>query len=153
MDDFKIRCSAIMDIMATPKKNDIVSAGAKTYCKKWFIEKTYGKKPTIRSQYMDKGITVEDDSIDFIGHCLQQDNLIKNDKFYSDDFMTGTPDVITDDEIIEVKSSWDCFTFPLLEEEIPTKKYYYQCQGYMHLTGLKKSQINIYTDGHSRTYN
>ena len=93
---------------------------------------------------MDKGNIMEDNSIDFIAKYLNYDRLIKNDEWFENDYMTGTPDVITDNEIIEVKNSWNCFTFPLLEDNIPTKGYYYQTQGYMYLTGLKKAKL-IYT--------
>ena len=93
---------------------------------------------------MAKGEEVESLSIDFISKKLYKQPLIKNDEFFSNDYFTGTPDVITDDEIIEVKNSWNCFTFPLLDEELTNKSYYYQVQGYMHLTGLKKSKV-IYT--------
>lgn len=144
MIDFKIRCSAINSIMTKPKKDRLVSAGAETYCKKWYTEQIYGRKEEVSSKYMFKGNSVEDESIEFIGKQLQYKKLRKNYKSFENDFMTGTPDVITKDEILEVKNSWNCFTFPLLETEIPNKGYFYQAQGYMHLSGLKKAKL-IYT--------
>jgi len=144
MVDFKIRCSAINSIMTKPKKDRLVSVGAETYCKKWYTEQIYGRKEEVSSKYMFKGNSVEDESIEFIGKQLEYKKLRKNYKSFENDFMTGTPDVITKDEILEVKNSWNCFTFPLLETEIPTKGYYYQAQGYMHLSGLKKAKL-IYT--------
>lgn len=141
---FKIRCSAINNIMTKPTKNNIVSAGAKTYCKKWLTEQIYNRKEQISSKYMLKGTTVEDESISFIAKELDYKKIRKNYKSFENDFLTGTPDVITKNEIIEVKSSWNCFTFPLLEDDIPTKGYNYQAQGYMHLTGHKKAKL-IYT--------
>jgi len=144
METFKIRCSAINSIMTKPKKDRLVSAGAETYCKSWYKEQIYGRKEEISSKYMFKGNSVEDESIDFIGYQLEYKKLSKNYKSFENNFMTGTPDVITKDEILEVKNSWNCFTFPLLETEIPNKGYYYQAQGYMHLSGLKKAKL-IYT--------
>ena len=145
METFKIRSSAINGIMTKPKrKDDLISAGAKTYCKNWYTEKIYERTQDVTSKYMDKGNIMEDNSIDFIAEYLNYDRLIKNDEWFENDYMTGTPDVITDNEIIEVKNSWNCFTFPLLEDNIPTKGYYYQTQGYMYLTGLKKAKL-IYT--------
>ena len=144
MIDFKIRCSAISSIMTKPKKDRLVSAGAETYCKSWYKEQIYGRKEEISSKYMFKGNSVEDDSIDFIGKQLEYKKLRKNFKSFENDFMTGTPDVIIKDEILEVKNSWNCFKFPLLETDIPKKGYYYQAQGYMHLTGLRKAKL-IYT--------
>lgn len=144
MIDFKIRCSAINSIMTKPTKNRLISVGAETYCKKWYTEQIYGRKEEVSSKYMFKGNSVEDESIEFIGKQLEYKKLRKNYKSFENDFMTGTPDVITKNEILEVKNSWNCFTFPLLETEIPNKGYYYQAQGYMHLSGLKKAKL-IYT--------
>jgi hypothetical protein len=42
---------------------------------------------------------------------------------------------------VDIKNSWDCWTFPLFENEIPTKDYFYQLQIYMHLTGRKKAKL------------
>jgi hypothetical protein len=38
--------------------------------------------------------------------------------------MTGTPDVILEDKIIDIKNSVDCFTFPLNEKELKNKAYW-----------------------------
>jgi hypothetical protein len=53
----------------------------------------------------------------------------------------GTPDLIVDGIVYDIKCSWDCFTFPLFENEIPTKDYFYQLQIYMHLTGCKQAVL------------
>lgn len=144
MNEFKIRCSAINNIMAKPTGKRIISAGAQTYCDKWLKEQIFERKEEINSKYIAKGEEVESLSIDFISDKLYKKPLIKNDEYFSNDYFTGTPDVITENEIIEIKNSWNCFTFPLLEKELTNKSYYYQVQGYMHLTGLKKSKV-IYT--------
>lgn len=144
MNEFKIRCSAINSIMAKPTGKRIISVGAQTYCDKWYKEKIFERKEEIYSKYTNKGQEVELSSIDFISEKLYKEQLIKNDEYFSNDYFTGTPDVITENEIIEIKNSWNCFTFPLLEQELSNKSYYYQVQGYMHLTGLRKSKV-IYT--------
>ena len=48
------------------------------------------------------------------------------------------------DLVIDVKNSWDHWTFPLFEDSVPTKDYYWQLQGYMALTGNKSAKL-IYT--------
>lgn len=141
MRPFRIRCSAIGNIMTKPTGKRIVSAGTETFLKKWYIEKIYDRQKEVYSKYMDKGVTMEDNSIDYISEQLGYDGLYKNDEWFDNDYMHGTPDVIADDHIIEVKNSWDCFTFPLLETELKNKDYLYQCQAYMHLTGKKKSKL------------
>lgn len=143
MRPFRIRCSAISSIMAKPTGKRIISAGAETYVKKWYIEKVYNRQPLIKSKYMDKGIEVEDDSIAYVSSKIKLGDLYKNDEWFENDYMHGTPDVLTDDLVIEIKNSWDCFNFPLLEKEVPSKDYFLQVQGYMHLTG-RQNAVLIY---------
>ena len=144
MEKFKIRCSAIGNIMAKPTGKRIISAGAKTYCDKWFKEQIYNRKEEVFSKYFNKGNIVEDNSIDFIAKYLDYGSLLKNERSYENEYMTGTPDLVTGDGVIEVKNSWNCFSFPLLEDKIPNINYFYQVQGYMKLTGLNKARL-IYT--------
>jgi hypothetical protein len=57
--------------------------------------------------------------------------------------MTGTPDLIINDLVIDMKASWDCFTFPLFDTDID-KAYWMQLQGYMALTGKRSARL-VYT--------
>lgn len=148
---FKIRCSQIGKIMGEPKTNKAKSLGllsdiAKTYCDNWIKEQVYAKKKEFTSKTTEKGIIVEDNSIDFIASFLGFELLMKNEQYFEDDFMTGTPDIIlnSQDLVIDAKNSWDCFTFPLLESKLPTTDYYWQSQGYLNLTGLNNYKV-IYT--------
>jgi len=135
MKDFRIRCSSISQIMTNSRST------TKSYCEEWLKEQLYGRKKFISSKYMEKGNIVEQDSLDFIADELSYGLLIKNEEYFENDFLSGTPDVILNDEIIDVKNSWDCFTFPLFEEELPNKSYYYQMQGYMALTGKQSAKV------------
>lgn len=141
MKDFKIRCSAINNIMAKPTGKRIISAGAKTYCDKWLKEQIFERKEEVYSKYIEKGNMVENESIEFVSNKFFKKPLIKNDEHFTNDYFTGTPDIINVNEVIEIKNSWNCFTFPLLDSELTNKAYFYQVQGYMHLTGLKKSKV------------
>ena len=129
---FKIRCSAIGQIMTNPRsKSETLSKTAKTYCETWLKEQLYNRKHEIRSKYLTKGIEAEQDSIELLGRHMDK-MLIKNEQHESNDYMTGTPDIVLSNSIIDVKSSWDCFTFPKFETEID-KNYEWQLQGYMEL--------------------
>jgi len=142
--DFKIRCSAIGKIMTNSRsKGEILSQTAKTYCLDWMKGQIYNRRKEISSKYMQKGNEMEDSAIDFIAEKLGLGMLIKNEQFFENDFMNGTPDLILSDCVIDVKNSWDWSTFPLFETEI-NSDYFYQLQGYMHLTGIKKAKL-IYT--------
>ncbi len=148
MKTFKIRCSQIGKIMTEPKTKEAKSLGllsetAKSYCDNWIKEQVYNRKKEFSSKTTEKGIIVEDSSIDFISEFLGFEMLMKNEEHFEDEYMTGTPDIVlrSDDLIIDAKNSWDCFTFPLLEEELPTLDYYWQAQGYLNLTGLNNYKV------------
>lgn len=144
MKEFKIRCSAIGKIMTNPRGNkEGLSETTKSYCDMWLKEQLYNRKYEFTSKYTDKGIIVEDNSIDFIAHMMGFGFLIKNETFFEDEYMTGTPDLLPvgHDLVIDVKNSWSWETFPLLEEELPNKDYYGQLQGYMNLTTRKRAKL------------
>jgi hypothetical protein len=136
MKDLKIRCSAIGKIMTSPRsKGEVLSATTKTYIKELVLEHKYGIKKEINSRYLDKGNQVEDMAIELAEQALDLGFVFKNELFFENDHLTGTPDIITDTLIVDVKSSWNGTTFPMFEDELPNKDYYWQLQGYMELTG------------------
>lgn len=143
MKKFKIRCSAIGEIMARAKEGELPK-GAKTYAERWVKEQIYGKGENTGNKYTWKGLMVEDDSIDFVAEQLDYGFLVKNEDFFENEYIQGTPDVIQPDHIIDVKNSWDAFTFPLFSKDIPDKGYYWQGQGYMDIVGRDHYKL-IYT--------
>jgi len=139
---FKIRASASGKLMTKSRSKDgALSKTALNYVEDWYKEQIYGVKKNIDNKYLRKGISVEDNAIEYAASQLGWLFAEKNEEYFEDSHFCGTPDVILDDTIIDIKSSWDCFTFPLFEDEIPNKDYYYQLQTYMALTGLKKAQL------------
>ena len=142
MKQFKIRASGVGQIMTNAKKKGELSKTTLSYVDQWIKEQIYGVNKDISSKYTDKGNRMEDASIDYVEENLYpNDLLIKNEECFNDEYFIGTPDLILEDEIIDIKNSWDCFTFPLLAKELPNKDYYYQLQVYMHLTGRKKAKV------------
>ena len=128
--------------MTSPRsKSEILSQTAKTYVEEQVLLAKYGIVKTFNSRYTDKGNLVEDESIKLASEVLELGFILKNDEHFSNDWVTGTPDVNTANLILDVKSSWDATTFPFFATEIPTKDYYYQLQGYMWLTGKQKSLL------------
>ena len=139
---FKIRASATGKLMVNPRaKNETLSETTKSYVQEWAKEHIYGVKNQIKSKYLDKGLMLEDTAIDKAIEWLDLPFTMKNEKFFEDDFFCGTPDLIVNDVVYDIKCSWSCFSFPLFEKEIPTKDYFYQLQTYMHLTGCKKAVL------------
>jgi len=136
----KIRCSQIGKIIANGKGNNI-SSGAKTYVEEKIKERLYGTIKNFNSKYTEKGNLLEDDAIQFYAENSEFGLLFKNDEFFENEYFTGTPDIITKDEVIDIKTSWDYFTFPLLDDNLKNKDYYAQLHGYMELTGKRKARL------------
>jgi hypothetical protein len=144
MNTFKVRCSSIGKIMTSPRsKNELLSQTAKTYVEEQVLLAKYGIRKTFSSRYTDKGNLVEDESIRIASEALELGFLIKNDEHFSNEWLTGTPDVNTDTILLDVKSSWDATTFPFFATEIPNKDYFFQLQGYMELVG-KTDALLVY---------
>ena len=142
MREFKIRASSAGKLMTNPRsKSEVLSKTTKEYLQQWIKEQIYGVRKNIKNKYLSKGIQVEDDAIKYAAKELGWLFAEKNDEFFMDEYFCGTPDVILEDTIVDIKSSWDCFTFPLFYKNNPSKDYYYQLQTYMHLTGKRRAQV------------
>lgn len=140
--EFLCRASAGGKLATNPRsKSETLSETTKSYVKDWIKEQIYGYRNEIKSKYLDKGLQLEDKAIDRTIQALDIPFGIKNEKYFEDEYFCGTPDLIVDGVVYDTKCSWDCFTFPLFETEIPTKDYFYQLQIYMHLTGCKKAKL------------
>lgn len=142
---FKIRCSQIGKIMTAPReKKNLISKTTQSFLELWIKEQVYQRQKEFSSKYTEKGIEMEDKSIEFLSQHLDIGMIFKNEKHYSDESISGTPDIVLNDCVIDVKNSWDCFTFPLLETEVPNDDYYWQLQGYMALTNKPNAKL-VYT--------
>jgi hypothetical protein len=138
----KIRCSALGKLMTSPRtKGEVLSQTAKTYIEELVKEDVLGIKKEFSSRYTDKGIQQEDIAIEMASRVLNLPFALKNTEYFENDFIKGTPDLILEDEIIDIKCSWDGTTFPWFEDELPNKDYYWQMIGYMWLTGKKRARI------------
>ena len=137
----KFRASSLSQIMTDPKgKGEVLSVGAKTYIRKQAIEFVYGFDEKISSKYMDKGIQVEDQSIELLNSVLftsYQKNIERKDN----DWITGECDIFTGDSIIDIKSSWSLTTFPALAEQGEDRDYEWQLRAYMWLWNVDKASI------------
>mgnify|MGYP001978134333 CR=1 FL=1 len=103
----KIRCSSIGKIMTNARsKTETLSKTTISYLEEWTKEQIYSRRKEIFSKYLDKGNAVEVDSLDFIKTHLNYKQLEKNEESFENDFLTGTPDAILDDHIIDVKNSY-----------------------------------------------
>ena len=139
----KIRCSSLGKIMTAPRsKSEVLSQTAKTYVEELAKEHLFGIKKVFKSRYTDKGNEVEEKAIELTEDVLGFEFLTKNEEYFENDWIKGTPDIITTSLVIDCKSSWSGDTFPFFQDELPNKDYYYQVMGYMWLTGKKNALIS-----------
>lgn len=132
----KFRASQIGKLMSNPRtKGETLSQTAKSYIQELALDNLYGIKKEINSRYLDKGLIVEDQSIQLASQVLDLEFVVKNDEYFENDWIKGTPDVVGSNFILDVKSSWTGSTFPFFETECPNKDYFYQLMSYLWLTG------------------
>ena len=137
----KFRASSLADIMTEPKsKNEKLSAGAKTAIEKMAKEFVYGFDKVVTSKYMDKGIQVEDFSIELLNSVLFT-SYAKNTERKTNDWITGECDIFTGDAIYDIKSSWSLDTFPALAAQGENNTYEWQLRAYMWLWDVPKASI------------
>lgn len=120
-----------------------LSAGAKTYVRELALYNKFGIRQEINSRYLDKGNLQEQLSIELAETLLDCGALFKNDEYFNNDYVQGTPDVITDEVVIDVKTSWSKATYfkHYFNEELENKIYEWQLKAYMWLTGRQVSYL------------
>ena len=145
------RCSAISNIMTEPKLKADKEAGnlsetTKSYLVDVYVQEKYGREQDITSKHMTKGLMVEEDSITLYSR-VKKTFFKKNEERVSNPYIIGTPDLFTGEsigsaeEIIDIKSSWDIFTFYRARCKDVNSAYWWQMQGYMALTGATSARL------------
>jgi hypothetical protein len=128
--------------MTDPRtKSETLSETAKSYIQDLFKERELGIYKEFSSRYTDKGLEMEDEAIQFASEVLNWDFVVKNEVRFNNEWLTGEPDINTDNLLADIKCSWSGSTFPLFDETLKNKDYYYQLQGYMMLTGHDTSEL------------
>lgn len=141
MNKILFRASGLGDIMTDPKgKGEVLSSGAKTTIIKMAKEFVYGFDERISSKYMTKGIQVEDESIELLNMVLGT-SYVKNQERKTNEWLTGEADIVGDNRIIDIKSSWSMGTFPAIAEQGEDTKYEWQGRAYMMLWDVPEFSI------------
>ena len=134
------RASALSAIMTDGKGKDELSVGAKTYVTKLAKEFVYGYDERVSSKYMDKGLRVEDESID-LDKAVHLSSYAKNMERKTNEWITGEADIVADDRIIDIKSSWCLTTFYVLADQGRDTGYEWQLRAYMWLWDKPRADI------------
>lgn len=139
-----IRCSSLSCLFTEPQDKKAREAGelSKT-AKSHLIEvyaQQYGYEKDIVTKQMKKGIQAEEEGITLLS-MVDKQYYTKNEERKENEWLSGHADIVTDTKLIDIKLSWDIFTFlPKLMEDVD-KTYFYQLQGYLWLWGLKEAEI------------
>ena len=142
MKELLFRCSSLGKLMTDPRtKSETLSETAKSYIQDLFKERELGIYKEFSSRYTDKGLEMEDEAIQFASEVLNWDFVVKNEVRFNNEWLTGEPDINTENLLADIKCSWSGSTFPLFDETLKNKDYYYQLQGYMMLTGHDTSEL------------
>ena len=137
----KFRASSLAEIMTDPKgKDELLSVGGKTAVEKIAKQLIYGFTETVSSKYMEKGIQVEDASIELYNSVMFTSHA-KNTERKTNDWITGECDIATPRKITDIKSSWSLPTFPVTASQGKDKTYEYQLRGYMMLWDVDEAEI------------
>lgn len=149
--DTLFRCSSLGHIMTDPKeasekKLGNLSEGAKTHLVDIFVHLKYGRQTDISNKYIEKGLACEEDGITLFSR-IKKTFFKKNEEHLTNGVIKGTPDLFTGksihkaDTVIDIKVSWDIYTFFRTQTKKINSLYYWQLQGYMWLTGAKSSTL------------
>lgn len=141
-----IRCSSLGAILTEPQAKAAKDAGelsktAKTALIGTYIREVYGREKDITTKQMSKGIIGEDKGIELLSRH-QGEIYSKNETRYNNEYLTGHPDIITqDNRIIDTKLSFDLWTFlPNITEPL-NKDYFFQLQGYFWLCNAQSGAV------------
>jgi hypothetical protein len=104
-----------------------------------YIEMFENRTSEIKSKYLEKGIFNESEAITLVNDVLQS-NFTKNEVRMANNLITGECDIEDSNEIVDVKCSWDRFTF-LDSFSGGGKNYEWQLRGYMQLYEKPKASV------------
>lgn len=140
----KIRASSLGKIMTDSKvKSDPLGATCRSALRDIWISQNYGRERDFSSAMIEKGNRNENKGITMLSNTLRT-FLKKNTEHFQNDYFTGTPDVIDDGRVFDIKCSWSLHTF--FDADI-TRDYEWQGRVYMELTGCKMfNLVYVLTD-------
>lgn len=137
----KWRPSSLGKLMIQPKsKSEVLSETAKSYIKTKAKEDYFGYSTNIQTKPMLKGTDWEEESIALVNQ-VRGTFYVKNKERFENEFLNGEPDIILDDCIIDIKTSWSLETFPATQDEGANKEYMWQLMGYCWLMNKPEAEL------------
>lgn len=140
----KFRPSQLGKLMTNSRsKSEVLSETAKSEIRRIAKQQFYGYNTELKTKPMIKGTDWEQVGIDLLNN-VRFTNYTKNENRVTNDYLSGCCDIITDDLIIDIKSSWSLETFPATPSEAESSDYEWQGRAYMMLYDRPAFEL-IYT--------
>ncbi len=117
---------------ASRTKSEVLSETTKSYIRGLAKQDFYGYNVDLNNKYINKGNLQENDSIALFNSVMFS-NYSKNTERLNNEWLTGEADIVLDDQIVDIKTSWSLETFPATSEEGVNKLYEWQLRAYMML--------------------
>jgi hypothetical protein len=124
-------------------KSEVLSETAKSEIRRIAKQQFYGYNTELKTKPMIKGTDWEQEGINLLNN-VRFTNYTKNENRVTNDYLSGCCDIITDDLIIDIKSSWSLETFPATPSEAESSDYEWQGRAYMMLYNRPAFEL-IYT--------
>ena len=139
----KFRASQLGKLMTSSRtKGEALGQTAKSYIIEKAKEDFYDYKVELTNKYLMKGIHQEQDSIDLL-NAVRFESYKKNEQREENEWLTGSCDIITDELIIDVKTSWSLETFPATNYELKDLSLYeWQGRAYMWLYDMPTFELS-----------
>ena len=139
----KFRASQLGKLMTSSRtKGEVLGQTAKSYIIQKAKEDFFEYKTELTNKYVMKGIHQEQDSIDLL-NAVRFESYKKNEKREENEWLTGSCDIITEDLIIDVKTSWSLETFPATSYELKDlSEYEWQGRAYMWLYDMPTFELS-----------
>ena len=138
----KSKSKVVAELLAKKDTPKTLPQTCISYLEQWVKEKVFNYRTELKSDYLDKGNMCEDEAIAMTIKEFDLPYNEKNEFFFENDYMTGTPDIIYQDEIIDTKCSFTPDTFPV---DKPLKEhninYWWQGQSYMELCSVNNYSV------------
>jgi hypothetical protein len=140
-----IRASSVGYLLTEPqlkadKEAGLLSKTAQRHLLDIYIAEKYGRKKDVQTKQMKKGVAVEQDSINLLSKYMETP-FEKNEERLSNAYITGLPDIINENMVIDIKSSYDLWTFLGNLPDKLDSLYYWQLMSYMWLTNAEVGYI------------
>jgi hypothetical protein len=143
MSEIKFRCSNVGLLFTEPKTKADKEAGnladtVKTMIQEKWLKDNFGYDEDIFTDEIMKGRLCEQDGIQLVQDVIGDGFRKSYKENINNEFLTGTPDILINNYVEDIKCSFTIKTF--FKAEI-SKLYEWQLRGYMALTGKKKARL------------